>query len=117
MGFSSKQKMLIFERDDWECVPHAGGCGGDLVAHHRANRGMGGCGSADRVSNGLTVCSGWNFLVEADARVAEVARSRGWKISKALPPDKIPVFYPESDELFLLDDEGGREVFTDDVPF
>ena len=59
-GFTDAQKKAIFARDGYACVPHQVDsleCSGDVVAHHRVNRGLGGSKAANRVANGLAVCS------------------------------------------------------------
>lgn len=115
-GFTQSQKKKIMERDGYLCVPHAGTCGGGLVVHHRANRGMGGRKSADTLSNGLTVCSDWNARVEADSALAEQARGYGWKIPTSWPPEHASIYYPVLGRNFYLDDDGGMRG-TEDVPF
>lgn len=124
-GFTATQKRDIFARDQ-VCVPHQGSefeCSGDLVAHHRVNRGMGGSKKANRVSNGLAVCSAWNYAVEQDARLAAVARFNGWKLKSYDDPASEAVYYPADDNWYLLDDDGNRTLTTpneeifEDVPF
>jgi hypothetical protein len=73
----------IFDRDQWTCQL----CGqtfteGQLVPHHRANRGMGGNPQADTPGNIASLCGLCNGLIESDAVAAAKARHYGIKISR-----------------------------------
>ncbi len=110
-GFTAADKTVILQRDQM-CVPHAGSCGGELVVHHRVNRGMGGSKRANTVPNGLTVCATWNTAVESDAVLAERARTMGWKVRRhGPPPGEVPVWVPWLSAWVLLTPGGDyREV-------
>jgi hypothetical protein len=102
-GFTNADKLIILERDGM-CVPHAGSCGGDLVIHHRAGRGMGGSRKANTLANGLTVCNQWNVAAESDADLAERARVNGWKVARngRARPEDVPVWVPWLSSWVLL---------------
>lgn len=106
-GFTKAQKILIAARD-LGCVIHGGGgdCVGDLVHHHRKNRGHGGVKSRNRVANGLLVCSRWNDLVEAMPDLAEQARKNGWKLRSDYEIESRPVYIPRLGRFVYLDDDG-----------
>lgn len=107
-GFTRKQWELIKARDGG-CVWHGLGCDSDTwVPQHRAGRGMGGSKSANRLSNGVVLCSWVNGLLESDAHVAEVARRRGIKVSFWADPELIPVVYSDG-ATWLLTDDGERK--------
>jgi len=110
--------LLIFGRDGYTC----GLCGqvfqdGQLVPHHRGNRGMGGSVSADRPSNVLSLCSLCNGLIESDAVEASRARILGIKISRfdAQIAHLVPVkmFVESTREWVLLDDNYGATLTQD----
>lgn len=65
---------------------------------------MGGSKSRDVPSNIIVVCSWLNFMMEADATIAEVARHNGWKLRNGQVPDEEPVFYQTMDLWGVLDD-------------
>lgn len=87
----------IFARDYWTCYL----CtrlflDGDLVPHHRGNRGAGGFKAANTPANCLSLCSLCNGLIESSASDATKARKFGIKISKfdAGNAAQIPVAMP-----------------------
>jgi hypothetical protein len=90
-------------------------CGAEsdtLVPHHRANRGMGGRRSMNRLSNLVWLCSGENGLVESDPEMAVLARAKGIKISSHDEPSFAPIVHAVHGKV-LLDDQGavhGQEV-------
>ena len=92
------------ERDThcWHC-----GREGDLVPHHRANRGMGSYKALDILQNVILVCADYNGLMESNAEVAEEARQLGHKISKFATPNQ-PVFDKSEGVWYLLDMVGGK---------
>lgn len=98
-----------------------GGCihCGDLEAvapHHRANRGHGGSKRLDRPSNIIVLCSVINGLMESDARIAQLGRDCGWKISRYDEPADIPVYYPRLNAWLRLDDDYGLEIIDTPPP-
>jgi len=98
-------------RDGHRCAMCGGG-GDDLVPHHRANRGMGGRRSLDRLSNLVWLHSGENGLVESDPEMAALARAKGIKISSHDEPSHVPIVHAVHGRV-LLDDDGrthGQEV-------
>lgn len=92
-------------------------CGLDddtLVPHHRANRGMGGRRSLDRLSNLVWLCSLDNGMLESASDYAEMARDRGVKISSHDEPSHVPIFHAVHGRCLLADDgtvHTGLEVF------
>jgi 5-methylcytosine-specific restriction endonuclease McrA len=112
------KRLLIFGRDAYTC----GLCGqvfqdGQLVPHHRANRGHGGSPMSDRPSNILSLCGLCNGLIESDPVSAETARHLGIKISRHdaqiahLKP--VKVFVESEREWVLLDDSYGATLTQD----
>ena len=110
--------LLIFGRDSWKCQL----CGqefqdGQLVPHHRSNRGFGGSPISDRPSNVLSLCSLCNGLIESDAVEASRARILGIKISRfdAEIAHLVPVkmFVESTREWVLLDDNYGATLTQD----
>jgi hypothetical protein len=110
--------LLIFGRDAYTC----GLCGqvfqdGQLVPHHRANRGHGGSPISDRPSNVLSLCGLCNGLIESDPVSADTARILGIKISRFdaqiahLKPVKM--FVESEREWVLLDDSYGATLTQD----
>lgn len=69
-------------------------CGIDddtLVPHHRANRGVGGRKSLDRIAALLWLCFKCNGDAESDADTAASMRQLGIKISSHATPELVPV--------------------------
>lgn len=99
------------DRDGHRCAM----CGAEsdtLVPHHRANRGMGGRKSLNRLSALIWLCSLENGLVESDPEMAVIARAMGIKISSHDEPSHVPIHHAVHG-LVLLDDDGavhGQEV-------
>ena len=112
-SFTPKQVKAIRERDDNRCAM-CGEEGDDLVPHHRANRGMGGRRSLNRLSNGVLLHSLENGLVESDPEMAVLARTKGIKISGHDEPSHIPIRHAVHGRV-LLDDDGG--IHGQEVPF
>lgn len=120
---------LVLERDGYQCVrcghPISGERGEGWSLQHRIPRGMG--GSKDPRLNlpsnlivfggsGTTGCHG---DVEANR---SAARAFGYLVWRSLDPSEVPVTVtlrpgndvtPALTERYLLDDEGGREVFDE----
>jgi hypothetical protein len=92
-------------RDGRACAWHwVGACDVEtLVPHHRANRGMGGRKSLDRLSNLVWLCD-VNSLIESDHEWAVSARLRGIKISSHADPDAEPITHAVHGRCFLNDD-------------
>jgi hypothetical protein len=88
---------------------------GDLVPHHRANRGSGGFHAANTPENILSLCSICNGQIEADHRWANEARRRGIKISKydTALAGVIPVLSPK-DSWIVLDSNYGTQPATEE---
>jgi len=85
-----------------------------LVPHHRANRGMGGRKSMDRLSNVVWLCALENGALESEPELAVIARTKGIKISSHEEPSHAPIFHAVHGRV-LLDDDGG--VHGQTVPF
>lgn len=83
-----------------------------ISPNHRANRGMGGSKQRDTPSNLVVLCSELNGLIESDARLAEIAKSYGWKLSTWQKPVQIPVYNSLKKQWYLLDDEYGATVVS-----
>lgn len=114
IGFSIEQKRVILKRDQVCVVHHRSyhedhhytACSGDLVAHHRRGRGMGGSKSRNRIANGLLVCSAANTRFEVDADFAALARERGWLLRSDFEIETQPVWVPWLNRHVFLDDDG-----------
>lgn len=113
-GFTDPQKIAIATRDQ-VCVVHFEShnekfhfskCNGDLVAHHRRGRGMGGSKARNRVANGLLVCSEANSMFESDAEFASLARDRGWLLRTDYEIDSVQVWIPWLNRGVTLNDAG-----------
>jgi hypothetical protein len=102
-----KDFQRLMERDKG-CV-HCGETEA-VSPNHRINRGMGGSKLLDRPSNLVILCSRMNFLIEADASQAEIAKTYGWKLERWQKPEKEPVFNRMTHRWLLLDDEFGTKV-------
>ena len=102
MSVPKRLLTLLDARDGHVCAM----CGLEddtLVPHHRANRGMGGRRSLDRMSNLVWLCSSDNGLVESDADAAKEARDRGIKISSHAEPAHVLIRHAVLGVGYLLD--------------
>lgn len=81
----------------------------DLIPHHRSNRGMGGSQVANKPSNIISMCAAINDLMESNAKMAEVAREFGWKLSRYENTLIRPVYDASTGFWFRLDDNYKRE--------
>lgn len=106
-ALSKTLERALDARDGHACAWHyVGACDTDtLVPQHRANRGMGGRRSLERLSNIVWLCSEVNGLIESDATYAESARARGIKISSHDEPSHAPILHAIHGRC-LLDDDG-----------
>jgi hypothetical protein len=97
-------RQKIFARDTacWHCGTQDG-----LVLHHRANRGMGGSKAQDQAANLILVCQAYNFAMESDPKVAELARERGHKLSRYTGYD-TPILDVPQGIWFILTNDGGK---------
>ena len=95
-------------RDGHRCAWHPPGeCNTEtLTPQHRANRGMGGRKSLNRLSNLVWLCSEMNGLIESHAGVAREALERGIKISSHAEPSAVRIRHAVHG-LVVLDDDGG----------
>lgn len=88
------------------------GCSGKedtFVPQHRAGRGMGGSKALDKPSNIIVMCSRMNGLIESDAGVAEVARMRGWKLSRWQEPERTAFYDASTYTWYLIDNDYNRK--------
>lgn len=103
-GFSREQSQAILDRDG-TCAMYGSGpqCRGRAeVANHRAGRGMGGSKLANTLPNGCGLCHVCNGEIEADARLAEVARRRGVKLLRTDDPEGVPVWSSRYQQFVVL---------------
>jgi hypothetical protein len=98
----NKKTFQKFIDRDTRC-PHCGKDDDTLVPQHRAGRGIGGSRSLDRPSNIIVMCSEANFLLEANARFAQIGREMGWKLRRDQVPEFTPVYL--ADGFWLLDND------------
>lgn len=117
MSVSKKLLRALDARDGHCCSWHwAGACDTDtLVPQHRANKGMGGRTSLDRLSNLVWLCSEKNGEIESDPELADVARRRGIKISSHADPEAVPIRHAVHGPTHLTND--GRAVPISDPLF
>lgn len=101
----------IIERDGGFCLLALPGCLGEAnVAHHRANRGMGGSPVLDHPANLVAACGPCNGAAEdAGAIVRLDLIERGLRVEKAATNDatlrraiETPVEYLDRSRWFLL---------------
>lgn len=101
-----KKSLLItlLRRDHycWHC-----GTNFDLVPHHRMNRGAGGSKVLDRPDNLLLVCAGYNWEMEADAKILTRARELGHKLRRT-DEFSTPAFDNYAQQWFILTEEGEK---------
>ena len=102
MNKKSCQKFI--DRD--KCCSHCGTTDDTLIPQHRANRGMGGSRALDRPSNIIVLCSAANFMLESNARFADLGRKFGWKLERHQVPEFTPVYM--GDGWWLLDNDFNR---------
>jgi len=76
----------------------------ELIPHHRSNRGMGGAKSANKPSNIIAMCAIINNEMESNAKMAEIAREYGWKLSRYENTLIRPVYDATTGFWFRLDD-------------
>lgn len=104
-------------RDGRVCAFHGPSCPADvLVPQHRANRGMGGLKSLNRIANLVWLDSYLNELVESNALTARDLTKLGIKISTHVKPELVPVTYWDGVEYWLTPD-GRRERTAQEVAF
>lgn len=101
------QEFYKYIQRDQRCY-HCGAGAEYLVPHHRANRGMGGSKARDIPSNIISMCSQINYLMEADADWAALAKKYHWKISSYANPLILPVYDAFTGFWFRLDDNYKR---------
>lgn len=106
MTVTARNRSLVYQRDEQLCV--ACGTDQDMTLQHRANRGMGGSKSRDRVENLVCMCSHHNQLLEMDAEFAQRGRRLGWKLNSWDNPLDCPVFYVKDGAFFYLSGRGTR---------
>jgi hypothetical protein len=108
---NSKEFAKYLRRDEGGCIH----CGNQETAipQHRINRQMGGSKLLNRPSNIVVICSELNWRMEADADVAEYAKSRGWKLERWQDPEFEPVWYATEGQWFYLDNFYERSVSLD----
>lgn len=66
---------------------------------------MGGSKLLDRPSNIVVLCSIVNGLLESDPAIARRSRDAGWKLGRHEDPLTVPVYYPNLQTWFMLDDQ------------
>lgn len=104
-GFTDKQIAAIRARDANRSA-WSGNESDTLVPQHRANRGMGGRESMNRLSNGVLIESEINGLIESDPHWQAEAQRRGIKVSAFSNPATVPITHAVHG-VVRLDDEGG----------
>lgn len=111
MSLPRKLVDRIIERDGGFCLLALPGCLGEAnVAHHRANRGMGGSPILDHPANLVAACGPCNGAAEdAGAIVRWDLIERGLRVEKAATNDatlwraiETPVTYLDGSRWFLL---------------
>lgn len=103
-GFTAEQVRIVLERDAHTCpiCYHRA-----ETANHRANRGHGGHRASNRLANACAICHRCNDAIERDPDAAELARSRGVKISRYDDPTAVDYLHPLYRMPVRLDDSGG----------
>ena len=106
MTVTTKLRQILEQRD-----PYCLHCGDEdtLQVHHRKGRGMGGRpkNSLDRLDNLLRVCAWLNYQMEANWKIAQHAREKGWKLSQSDDMAK-PVFDTMQSTWYLLREDGTK---------
>jgi hypothetical protein len=108
-----KRLLTLLDTRDGHVCAHTGYDTGHLVPNHRANRGMGGSKTANRLENLVWVDAQLNFLIEADAEWARLAKARGLKVPRHIDPARVPVFFAAEWQWFRL---AGDDRFPIDGP-
>jgi hypothetical protein len=103
-GFTVAQMKALRERDGNRSA-WTGQESETLVPQHRANRGMGGRRSLNRLSNAVLIESDINGAIESDPAMQAEAVRRGIKIGGHVDPSTVPVEHAVHG-LVLLDDAG-----------
>ena len=80
--------------------------------NHRINRGMGGSKLLDKPSNLVVLCSRMNFLIEASAHHAELAKTYGWKLERWQTPEAEPIFNRNAGRWLLLGNDFSTKLVT-----
>jgi hypothetical protein len=111
---NSKQFQSYLERDRQSCV-HCGMSDATLIPQHRKNRGMGGSKTRDVPSNIVVMCSKLNWLIEADATWAIIAKERGWKLESWQDPLDTPVYYAHDGKYYILDNDFHRRAVREET--
>jgi len=105
---------MVLERDKylcWHCSESEA-----ISIKHRQNRGMGGSKTKDTMNNLIVLCSKLNFLIEADTKMAELARSKGWKLN-SWDSLETPLFDNNVNSWFYLDAQGNRQKLNSKLHF
>ena len=97
MRFTTEQNRHVLDRDLGRCVlvdvsPVCTNVA--TVANHRSNDGHGGRPGVASLANACALCSACNGAIEADAELAQVARTRGVKLTRQQNPDHTPYYSP-----------------------
>lgn len=102
------RQFALYLARDMHCPCGCVGKEDTFVPQHRINRGMGGSRILDRPANVLVMCSEMNGLIESDPKLAEVARSYGWKLSRWAEPEAEPFFDLATGKWYLINNIFGR---------
>ena len=105
-GMTKHTYARLLARDGGRCL-HCGATEG-LVPQHRLNRGMGGSRLLETAANVVTLCAGYNGLIESDARAAEQAREYGWKLRPGTLPEAKAVYDMNTRRWYYLDNDWNR---------
>ncbi|PZE23881.1 hypothetical protein [Curtobacterium sp. MCBD17_028] len=103
-SLTPKALLIALEQRDGRRSAWTGNESDTLVPQHRANRGMGGRGSLDRLSNLVWLESDLNGLIESDPEWQQVAVARGIKISGHQDPEDVEVRHAVHGLALLTDD-------------
>lgn len=97
MRFTPEQVAAVLSRDLERCAlePVSTVCTKRAtVANHRSNDGHGGRPGPASLANAVALCGPCNGAIESDAQLAELARSRGVKLTRAQDPARVPFLSP-----------------------